>query len=409
MGWHVLATRGWLASPHSPDAFQPLEKPPFSFPIIGKPARLCYNAAAFYEAIMNKNELLQTITELSHEFGTTEYVRGGGGNTSCKTADTLWVKPSGTTLAGLQPETFVAMDRTALQKLYALAIPTESAAREAQVKDVMAAAVKPGQNARPSVEAPLHDVLHGTFVVHVHPAEVNGLTCARGGKAACAKLFPDALWIPYIDPGYTLCMDVRRRVLDYTAANGKPPSLLILENHGIFVTADTPAEIRAIYRRVMDELRSEYAAAGITAVLPVAPPALPDVVARVANELRDALSSHATGIAYSGKFAVVNGPLSPDHIVYAKSFPFVGEPTRPNIEAFRQKHGYAPMIVVTSVGVFGVGASQKKAELALELSQDAALVAQLTAAFGGVQFMTDRAREFIEHWEVESYRAKQMA
>ena len=358
---------------------------------------------------MNKTELLKTITELSHEFGTPDYVRGGGGNTSCKTADTLWVKPSGTTLAGLQPETFVAMDRAALGKLFGLAIPAEPAAREALVKDVMAAAVKPGQTARPSVEAPLHDVLNGTFVVHVHPALVNGLTCAKGGAAACARLFPDALWIPYIDPGYTLCMDVRRRVLDFTAQTGRPPALLILENHGIFVTADTPADIRSLYRRVMDVLRAEYAAAGIATVLPVAPPALPDVVARVADQLRDSLSSHATGIAYAGRFAVVNGPLSPDHIVYAKSYPFQGEPVRPAIEAFRQRHGYAPMIVATPIGVFGVGASQKKAELALELAQDAALVAQLTGAFGGVQFMSDRAREFIEHWEVESYRAKQMA
>ena len=27
-------------------------------------------------------------------------------------------------------------------------------------------------------------------------------------------------------------------------------------------------------------------------------------------------------------------------------------------------------------------------------------------AFGSVEYMTDRAREFIENWEVESYREK---
>ncbi|TAN37105.1 MAG: hypothetical protein EPN23_06750 [Verrucomicrobia bacterium] len=358
---------------------------------------------------MNKSNLLQTITELSHEFGTSDYVKGGGGNTSCKSADTLWVKPSGTTLGGLQPETFVAMDRAALGKLFQLAIPAEASAREALVKDVMAAAVKPGQTARPSVEAPLHDVLHGTFVVHTHPALVNGLTCSKQGAQVCAQLFPDALWIPYIDPGYTLCMDVRRRVQDYTTKHGHQPALLLLENHGIFVTGNTPDEIRAIYRRVMDVLRSKYAAAGITTVLPVALAALPDVAEKVKAQLRDTCSSHATGIAYSGKFAVAPGPISPDHIVYSKSFPFMGEVTRPAIEAFRQKHGYAPMVISTSLGVFGVGLNQKKAELALELAQDGALVQQLAGAFGGIQYLTDRAREFIENWEVESYRAKQMA
>jgi hypothetical protein len=31
---------------------------------------------------------------------------------------------------------------------------------------------------------------------------------------------------------------------------------------------------------------------------------------------------------------------------------------------------------------------------------------KLSKAFGGIEYMTDRAREFIENWEVESYREK---
>src|SRR5437867_12970884 len=94
--------------------------------------------------------LLDTITALSREFGTPDYVKGGGGNTSAKSSDTIWVKPSGTTLAGLTPQTFVAMDRQKLAHLYDLEVPADSSAREALVKDVMAAAVKHGQTARPS-------------------------------------------------------------------------------------------------------------------------------------------------------------------------------------------------------------------------------------------------------------------
>jgi hypothetical protein len=33
---------------------------------------------------------------------------------------------------------------------------------------------------------------------------------------------------------------------------------------------------------------------------------------------------------------------------------------------------------------------------------------QLAEAFGGVNYMTDIQREFIENWEVESYRTKQI-
>jgi rhamnose utilization protein RhaD (predicted bifunctional aldolase and dehydrogenase) len=202
-----------------------------------------------------KHTLLTTITELSHEFGTPDFVKGGGGNTSCKTADTLWVKPSGTTLASLTPATFVAMDRRKLGRLYSTPMPAGTHDREHVVKEMMAAAVEPGSKGRPSVEAPLHDILTGTFVVHTHCTLVNGMTCARQGAAVCARLFPDALWIPYIDPGFTLCMDVRKRLCGQR--------LVILENHGIFVAADTAEEIRATYQRVLGALRTEYSNAGI--------------------------------------------------------------------------------------------------------------------------------------------------
>ena len=46
--------------------------------------------------------------------------------------------------------------------------------------------------------------------------------------------------------------------------------------------------------------------------------------------------------------------------------------------------------------------------IANRLAQDGAIVQKLAATFGGIDYMTDRAREFIENWEVESYRQKQM-
>ena len=215
--------------------------------------------------------LLDTITQLSHEFGSREYVKAGGGNTSCKTDDTLWVKPSGTTLATLTPQGFVAMDRARLADLYAAQTPDDAAAREELVKNMMAAAVKPETPGRASVEAPLHDSLAARFVVHTHPAAVNGLTCAVGGCAAAARLFPDALWVPYTDPGYTLCMAVREAIRAYRARQGCEPALIFLENHGVFVSGDTAEAVRAAYARVMQALASAYAAAGIDDAVPEGP------------------------------------------------------------------------------------------------------------------------------------------
>ena len=345
-------------------------------------------------------DILTTITELSHAFGTAEYVKAGGGNTSCKTADTLWVKPSGTTLAGLKPETFVAMDRAVLSRLYAAAAPVEPAAREELVKNMMAAAVKPETPGRASVEAPLHDSISARYVVHTHPAAVNGLTCAVGGRAAAARLFPDALWVPYIDPGYTLCMAVRKAVQLYKAERGAEPTLMFLENHGVFVSGDSEADIRATYARVMDTLKKTYASLGVSSEARVG-------AAPWRQVLAEGLGSEAAAVAVAGRFDVGSGPISPDHIVYAKSYPFEGVLTADNLRAFKAVRGYSPRMVVTDHAVLGVGVNEKTARLALELALDGALVKQLARAFGGLQYLSDEARGFIENWEVESYRAKQ--
>jgi rhamnose utilization protein RhaD (predicted bifunctional aldolase and dehydrogenase) len=65
-------------------------------------------------------------------------------------------------------------------------------------------------------------------------------------------------------------------------------------------------------------------------------------------------------------------------------------------------------VVITKDAVYGLGSSPKSAQLALELAIDGAQVIHYANAFGGIQFMTDEARAFIENWEVESYRKKQI-
>ena len=196
---------------------------------------------------------LKTIVELSHEFGTPDYVKGGGGNTSVKNETTLWVKPSGTTLGGLTEETFVALNRDKVNELFEVETPAESAAREELVKNFMAEAVK-NEAGRPSVEAPLHNILNPRFVVHTHPPMVNGLTCAKGGEVAAKQLFPDALWVEYIDAGYTLSVELKGRIEQYTLEHGKGPEVILLKNHGIFVAADSAEEIRVLYAGVMEEV-----------------------------------------------------------------------------------------------------------------------------------------------------------
>lgn len=351
---------------------------------------------------------LDYIVELSHRYGVADYVKGGGGNTSFKDKDTLWVKPSGKSLVSITVEDFVAMDRIKLGELDDITPPAEPSEREKLVKEYMLKAKLDPNSGRPSVEAPLHNTLDTAFVVHVHPAMVNGLTCAENGAANCKTLFPEALWIDYVDPGYTLCMKVRDEINNYKAKFGNKPSVIFLANHGIFIAADSPDEIDKLFDKVMSALSSQYEAAGISTVLDIK--SLPEKEKQISaiNFIQDNYLQDEIFIHVSGDFKVPQGPISPDHIVYAKSYVFNGKPDKQALANFQQKHGYFPNVIAWDGMVFGVGSTEKKALLALEFAQDGALVMQLAEAFGGIKYLSDASRAFIENWEVESYRSKQL-
>ena len=208
---------------------------------------------------------LKNIAELSTFFGLNpDYVLGGGGNTSFKDENFLYVKPSGISLASIAEKDFVKMEREKVRAVFAIGELTVAPEREAVVKKMLADAVTYDSSGRPSVEAPLHELIPTAYVVHLHPAAVNGMTCGKNGKAICAELFPEALWIDYTDPGFTLAYAVYHAAWDYKQIKGRDPQVIFLQNHGVFVGADKAEDIRTIYQAIMDALAGHYQKQGVT-------------------------------------------------------------------------------------------------------------------------------------------------
>lgn len=352
---------------------------------------------------------LEELTALSRRYGgNPDYVIAGGGNTSFKDPDTLYVKGSGIALAECRPEDFVKMNRSALKAVLTKTYPPDPDQREQAVLADMMAARLPGEaQKRPSVETLLHDILPFALVVHTHPALVNGLTCSRQGAEAAKRLFPSAVWIPSINPGYILSKTVAQALDASRAAYGKPPEIIFLQNHGVFVGADTPAALDAQYRYIMETIESHIRRRPDFSGSVSAPPpaALPVTASRF-------LGNHeiARLVADPAAFAPVASAYTPDHIVYAGSDPLfieTGADIPQQWNAHTAKTGKPPKIVaLQGHGVFGVGDSEKAAGLALALFADAVKVAAYTESFGGYRFMPPEQIEFINTWEVERYRSQ---
>jgi rhamnose utilization protein RhaD (predicted bifunctional aldolase and dehydrogenase) len=367
---------------------------------------------------MANDRMLEELTALAREFGGSEHVKGGGGNVSCKDARTLYVKPSGVTLRDLTPAALVALDRGRLRAVHEGAAPSEAQAREAWARELLAAAMRPETPGRPSVETPLHDSFAATFVVHTHPPLVNGLTCAREGSAACEELFPEALWVPYTDPGTLLSREVRAAMSAWTAKRGAQPRTVLLQNHGLFLAADRPEEVRGLWRSLEKQLREIYRRRGANLELArgVAPPeARARELGRAWLEAVRSLPADRRPpdlaeqfVRAAAPFRAAEGPLSPDHIVISGSFYWREEPSAAGLAAFVERHGRLPRVLIRPDATAAWGGSESAARLALAAAEDGALAAQLAGAFGGARYLDDRARRFIENWEVEVYRSRVM-
>lgn len=358
------------------------------------------NLTQAYEGIAVR-EQIKTLIELCHRYGTSTYVNCGGGNISWKDGDILWIKASGTYLSQASEETLVAVRRQPLQTLYQATVPEDANERETWAKWIIQQAVAADMAAsRPSVETPLHGLFEANFVVHTHPTIVNGLSCARDAEAACQLLFPDAMWVPYVDPGVTLCLLVKRQFEEYIQRHGREPFVIIMQNHGLIVAADTLDEIHALHKKVFGVLEDAYRAAGLDTSSPACRKesgidALPDDFIRS--------SEHEQIIMKCPGLKPAPAPLTPDHIVYSGVAPLSLDDGQ-SLSSYRQHFRSEPRLVIHKEIAYTLGATDSQAQAACDLAADGAHVLRLTEAFGGARFMSEDQWRFVVNWEAEAYR-----
>ncbi len=354
---------------------------------------------------------LAALAAMSNRYGANpDFVLAGGGNTSYKDETTLYVKGSGTALATIRPEEFVQLDRALLHRIRTKKYSDVEAECEAQVLEDMMGARLPGQTRRPSVETVLHDLLQWRFVLHLHPAAVNGITCSRQGEQTIAQLFPDAVWVPNSKPGYTLAMLCMRLLSQRQAETGVCPQLIFLENHGVFFAADTTEEIDALVERVMGAIRARITRQPDFSEVPVDMEKVHTI-----GRLLQQQCAQPTYLTFLTSPAVLEydpcvGCFTPDHIVYCKAQPLVlreGADIARSFDAYRQTCGYEPRIAYCEgLGVFAMGSSLKNSETAMDVFLDGVKISVYADSFGGLSTMPEWLVHFIVNWEVESYRAK---
>jgi rhamnose utilization protein RhaD (predicted bifunctional aldolase and dehydrogenase)/NAD(P)-dependent dehydrogenase (short-subunit alcohol dehydrogenase family) len=382
--------------------------------------------------------------------GDSRLVLHGGGNSSVKSDATdilgehvavLCVKGSGWDMADIEPPGFPAVRLEPLRKLRALDRLSDEDMVNFQRVNLLDSAAP-----NPSVETLLHAFLPHKFVDHTHSTAVLALTDQPDAGEICRETFADrADIVPYVMPGFALA---KRTAAIFDQA--PEVEALILLKHGIFTFGD---DARQSYERMiaMVTLAEQRLAKGRRTVFaPIALPAALASVAAIAPVLRGltALSRDPkTGLSqpqilrfraspaildYVGGAELARysqvGVVTPDHTIRTKNWPLiVPAPEAGKLAAWREaakqsvahfvehyrayfaKHDNGkkqldPMprvVLVPGLGLFGLGASAREADIAADIAENTIATVTDAEAIGRYECVSEADMFDIEYWSLE--------
>ena len=379
----------------------------------------------------------------------------GGGNTSTKArerdhtgreVDVLWVKGSGSDLATIEAGQF-----TGLKLDEVLPLMERDSMDDQEMVAYLASCQLGPDMPRGSIETLLHAFVPYAQVDHTHPDAVNMICCSEGGEELARECFgEEAVWIPYIRPGFTLSKQVGEAV-----TNNPNARFVLLAKHGLVTWGDTHEEsynrtIEAINRAAAFVAGRAGGPFGGKKVEPPAPDLREELLASVLPALRGVLSSGESShkilkvdhtseevltfvCGRDSKQLSQVGAACPDHLVRTKGRPlwidFDPESEgaeeleaklregvaryREDYEAYFSRHEEAdeemfdpnPRVVfIAGVGLVAAAQNAKEANLSRDFAYRAINVMRGAHALGGYVSLTEEESYAVEYWPLELYK-----
>ena len=187
-----------------------------------------------FENIETELNKLKTMSRFSGE--RFDLVQAGGGNSSVKIENWMFIKASGINMTQINTNIgYVILDNNKL-----LTDISSDNTRDVIEYNVIG-------NKRASIETFMHSILK-KYTLHLHPIQVNRILITKNCKHVIEDLFPDSLIIDYITPGIKLC--------NYIKNNYNNENIIFLINHGIIITSDTYEEIYDLLNDVINKFEN---------------------------------------------------------------------------------------------------------------------------------------------------------
>lgn len=357
-----------------------------------------------------------------------ELVLHGGGNTSVKIANTLYVKGSGWNLDTIEKAGFSPVDLGVL-----LEMATRESLSDTQMVAEQRAAMADQTFPNPSIEAILHAIIPYDYVDHTHADALVTLTNTPNGKTLVQELYgPNMLIIDYVMPGFELAKHIYEitRNIDWDTLSG-----MILMHHGVF-TFDNDAE-RAYEKMielvtVAEEYLNEHVTLACGDCEGKSDPSIAQAVGVEAAKLRgcelfplmiDSPRAQLFSILPNLEALVKRGGLTPEHVIRIKPFPAIIEgDIASGIAKFAHEYetyfktnasrehiclDLSPRYaVVKGVGIVVLGKDEKESHIIGDIVKHTITAILSAEQLGGWKSLSLDKMFEMEYWELEQAKLK---
>ena len=357
-----------------------------------------------------------------------ELVLHGGGNTSVKIDNTLYVKGSGWNLDTIEKGGFSPVNLDVL-----LEMATRDSLSDTQMVAEQRAAMSDQSFPNPSIEAILHAIIPYAFVDHTHADAVVTLTNTPSGKALVQELYgKDMLIIDYVMPGFELAKHIYEitRNIDWNSLSG-----MILMHHGVFTFDD---DAKHAYEKMIElvSIAEEYLEEHVTLACGdcegKGDPSIAQAVGIEAAKLRgcelfplliDSPRAQLFSIIPNLESLVKRGGLTPEHVIRIKPFPaIIANNITEGIAKFAEDYkayfdanatqahiclDLAPRyVVIKGVGIVVLGKDEKESRIIGEIVKHTITAILSAEQLGGWKSLTLSQMFEMEYWELEQAKLK---
>lgn len=357
---------------------------------------------------MENKEALDALIKMSKYAGQRfDLVQAGGGNTSVKFGDRMYIKASGYLLSELARDTGHTVVKTdavvsILDDATILGISDKKEKDATAAKRLQLTKVSDGP--RPSIETYLHALLY-KYTLHVHSISVNMFTSHKNWLQRMKELDQEALCVRYETPGIELALELKKQMKLYKAKFGRLPYVIFLQNHGLIVSSDNYGDIEKLNEKIVVAAETK---AGIDF-------SRYRNTTKIANCYNYALQRD--DIAYFSEDTTISEllnrinpeqlkkPFSPDGYVFCGYT--ILDMDELNVSVFhkyRETYFDVPKIVRYKGRVYIMAEDLKKAKMIEDVFKNNLLIADTLGS--DLEFLEDSEISYLGNWEAEKYRQK---